>query len=171
MLPDPVTATDLNIYDPAPLPWDRVRVALTYLSRPETPQFLGTVGADGRPHSAGIGCMLHDEGVYFTSGPDARKTRRLESNPACTLSFRLPEIDLVLEGDAHRSTDPDEIDDVTALYRAAGWPAERAGDAVTAPFSAQSAGPAPWYLFRFTPRAAVGIALAPPHGATRWHFA
>jgi hypothetical protein len=87
------------------------------------------------------------------------------------VSFRLPEVDLVLEGDALRTTDHGELDRVTALYAASGWPAEREDDAVTAPYSAQSAGPSPWYLYRFTVRAAVGVALSAPFGATRWRFA
>ena len=45
------------------------------------------------------------------------------------------------------------------------------GDAFTAPFSAPSAGPPPWYLYRLTLHTAVGVATAEPHGATRWDFA
>src|SRR5690348_1180310 len=100
MLPDPVEAVDLNIYGDAELPWSRVCEALKALSRPETPQFLGTAGPDGLPHSAGIGCVEHDGGIFFTSGPKTRKSRDLETNPACTLSIRLPGVDLVLKGEA-----------------------------------------------------------------------
>jgi len=172
MLPDPIKATDLNIYGDAELPWSRVREAIGVgMGKPETPAFLGTVGVDGRPRSAGIGCVAHGDHVYFTSGPKTRKSRNLAANPACTLSIRLPGVDLILEGEAHRTTDPGEIDQVTAIYREGGWPSERDGDAVTAPYSAQSAGPAPWYLYRFTVQAGVAVALVEPHGATRWRFA
>ncbi|GGN67564.1 pyridoxamine 5'-phosphate oxidase family protein [Nocardia rhizosphaerihabitans] len=172
MLPDPVDATDLNIYGTDQLPWSRARAAIENgLAALETAQFLGTVGPDGRPHSAGIGATLVGEHFYFTSGPGTHKSRYLAANPACTLSFRFPDdVDLVFEGTAVRTTDHAEIDLVTADYRATGWPAEREGDAVTAPFSAQSAGPAPWHLYRFTVHAAVGVALTDPHGATRWRF-
>ncbi|WP_067822722.1 pyridoxamine 5'-phosphate oxidase family protein [Actinomadura kijaniata] len=170
MLPEPVSAKDLNIYGEAELPWSRVAAVLGELTKAGTAQFLGTVGPDGRPRSAGIGCVEDGGWIYFTSGPGTRKSRNLAANPACTLSFRLPGVDLVLEGEAHCTTDPDEIDRVTAFYRASGWPSERDGDAVTAPYSAQSAGPPPWYLYRFTPHAAVGVATAEPHGATRWRF-
>ncbi|MCP2341239.1 pyridoxamine 5'-phosphate oxidase family protein [Actinomadura rupiterrae] len=172
MLAEPVEATDLNIYGDAKLPWSRVAEALDAgLPLPESAVFLGTVGPDGRPHSAGIGAAECEGSLYFTSGPKARKTLRLEANPACTISARLPGVDLVLEGDAVRTTDTDEIARVAAVYAAGGWPAEAAGDAITAPYSAQSAGPAPWYVFRFTARVAVGVALAEPYGATRWRFA
>ncbi|MFC4909218.1 pyridoxamine 5'-phosphate oxidase family protein [Actinomadura gamaensis] len=172
MLAEPVEATDLNIYGDGKLSWSLVAEALAAgLPLSETPVFLGTVGPDGRPHSAGIGAVESEGRMYFTSGPGTRKSQRLEANPACTLSARLPGVDLVLEGDAARTTDHAEIARVAALYAAGGWPAEADGDAITAPYSAQSAGPGPWHLYRFTVRAAVGVALAEPFGATRWRFA
>ena len=58
-----------------------------------------------------------------------------------------------------------------AVYRTGGWLGEGDGDAFTAPFSAPSAGPPPWYLYRLTLHTAVGVATAEPHGATRWDFA
>ncbi|MGV9668325.1 pyridoxamine 5'-phosphate oxidase family protein [Nocardia niigatensis] len=172
MLADPVSAQDLNIYGKAELPWDRVqKAAEAGIGLPETPAFLGTVSASGKPSSAGIGCVEAGRQLYFTSGPGSKKSRNLAGNPFCTLSFRFPEVDLVLSGEAYRIVDPGEIDQVTAMFRAGGWPAERSGDSVTAPYSAQSAGPAPWYLYRFTIHTAVGVALTDPHGATRWQFA
>ncbi len=128
---------------------------------------LGTVRPDGSPHAAGVGSIEHAGNIYFTSGPATLKSRNLAANPACTLSVRLPGVDLILQGDAHRTTDAGELDAVTALFRDAGWPCERDGDAVVAPYGAQSAGPPPWHLYRFVLRAAVGVALTEPHGATR----
>ncbi|WP_104182649.1 pyridoxamine 5'-phosphate oxidase family protein [Mycobacterium avium] len=170
MLPTPISATDLNIYGDAELPWSRVLEAMRALPSPETPQFLGTVRPDGSPHAAGVGSIEHAGNIYFTSGPATLKSRNLAANPACTLSVRLPGVDLILQGDAHRTTDAGELDAVTALFRDTGWPCERDGDAVVAPYSAQSAGPPPWHLYRFVLRAAVGVALTEPHGATRWAF-
>jgi hypothetical protein len=40
----------------------------------------------------------------------------------------------------------------------------------TAPFSAPSAGPPPWHLYRFKLHTAFGVATAEPYGATRWRF-
>jgi hypothetical protein len=86
------------------------------------------------------------------------------------VSVRLRGIDLVLDGEAHRVTDSSTLERVAAVYRTGGWPAAVEGDAFTAPYSAPSAGPAPWHLYRLTLRTAVGVANAEPHGATRWVF-
>jgi len=76
----------------------------------------------------------------------------------------------VLEGEATRVTDGPTLERLAALYREVGWPAEVAGDAFTAPYSAPSAGPPPWYLYRFVSQTAFGVAGEEPNGATRWRF-
>ncbi len=133
--------------------------------------FLGTVGPDGRPHAAGVGALWFDGDLCIASGLTTHKSRNLAVNPACTISVKLEGIDLVLEGEARRVTDPPTLEQVAELYRKGGWPAEVEGDALTAPYSAPSAGPAPWHLYRFTFRTAFGVATAEPYGATRWRFA
>lgn len=160
-----------RLYDQDVMPWSRAVDALgTGSLPPDVPCFLGTVSPDGRPHSAGVGVAEHQGHLYFTSGPATRKSRNLSARPACTLSLRLDGIDLILEGDAHRVTDAETLDQVAAVYQDGGWPAERAGDAITAPYSAQSAGPPPWNLYRVDVRSAIGVGLRAPHGASRWRF-
>ncbi|HEV2406031.1 MAG TPA: pyridoxamine 5'-phosphate oxidase family protein, partial [Ktedonobacterales bacterium] len=75
------------------------------------------------------------------------------------------------EGEAARVTDPSTLEAAASRYREGGWPVVVAGDAFTAPFSAPSAGPPPWNLYRFTYNTAYGVATAEPYGATRWRFA
>jgi hypothetical protein len=157
-------------YGSAALEWSRAEAALTQGTTPEFTYFLGTCRPDGTPHAAGIGPQWLDAGFYFTSNPGTRKSRDLAANPQCTISVRLPGIDLVFDGSTRRETDPGTLERVAAGYRAGGWPAQVAGDALTAPFSAPSAGPAPWHVYRFEVRAVVGVATAEPHGATRWSF-
>ena len=153
------------------MPWSRAAEALGIGSLgPDIPCFLGTVRPDGRPHAAGVGVAVHDGALFFTSGPAARKARNLAANPACTLSMRLDGIDLVLEGEARREADRATLTTVAAAYNEGGWPAQVERDAITAPYSAQSAGPGPWHLFRFRIRTAFGVGLRPPHGASRWNF-
>jgi hypothetical protein len=160
-----------ELYEQELMPWSRALEALgTGSLGPDVPCFLGTVRENGRPHSAGVGVAQHDGDLYFTSGPATRKSRNLVENPACTLSLRLVGIDLIFEGDAQRVVDRLTLDQVTAVFRAGGWPAEVDGDAITAGYSAQSAGPPPWRLYRLNVQTAFGVGLREPHGASRWRF-
>lgn len=84
--------------------------------------------------------------------------------------MKLDGIDLILEGDAARVTDSATLEAVASRYREDGWPVEVAGDAFTGPYSAPSAGPPPWRLYRFMAHTAYGVATAEPNGATRWRF-
>jgi hypothetical protein len=169
---EPISTRNLDRYGSAELPWSRPRDILAS----DTPGvdltfFVATVRPDGRPHTAGVGAAWVDEALYFTSGPGTLKSRNLAANPACSVSTRLRGIDLVLEGEAQRVTDASTLEKVAAVYRTGGWPAEVDGDALTAPYSAPSAGPAPWYLYRLALQTAVGVASAEPYGATHWDFA
>ena len=166
----PVEVTNLDRYGSAAIPWSRPHDLLAASATSNTTFFLGTVRPDGRPHAAGVGALWHDGDLYIVSGPETRKTRNLIANPACTISCRLEGIDLILEGQATRVTDQPTLEEVAHLYREAGWPAQVEGEAFTAPYSAPSAGPPPWQLYRFTFHTAFGVAGAEPHGATRWRF-
>ena len=168
---EPVEVTNLDRYGSAVLPWSRPRDILAAgPSGPHVPFFLGTTRPDGRPHAAGVGAVWYDGDLYFTAGPRTRKARNLDADPACTVSARLDGIDLVVEGTADRVTEAAVLEPEAELYRQGGWPAEVADDALTAPFSAPSAGPPPWHLFRVTIHSAVGVATEEPYGATRWRF-
>jgi hypothetical protein len=169
---EPISIRNLDQYGSAELPWSRPRDILAS----DTPQadltfFVATVRPDGRPHSAGVGAAWVDDALYFVGGPGTRRSRNLAVNPACTVSVRLRGMDLVLEGEAYRVADAATLERLAAVYRTGGWPAEVEGDALTAAYSAPSAGPPPWHLYRLTLRTAFGVAGAEPHGATRWDFA
>lgn len=166
----PAEVKNLDRYGSAVLDWSRAHEALTADPSADYVYFLGTCRPDGTPHSAGVGVQWMDGDLYFTSSPAARKARDLAANPVCTISVRLPGIDLVLDGSAERATDPTTLERLAAGYRAVGWPAEVEGQAFTAPFSAPSAGPPPWYVYRFAFHTVVGVGTTEPGGATRWRF-
>lgn len=167
----PVEVTNLDRYGSPALSWSQPSALLAGdPPQPGTTFFLGTSRPDGRPHSAAVGPLWLDGDLYFTSGPGTRKARNLAVNPACTISVGLNGIDLVLEGEATRVTDQPTLEEVARLYREGGWPAQVEDDALTAPYSAPSAGPPPWHLYRFTFHTAFGVATAEPYGATRWRF-
>jgi len=168
---EPISTRNLDRYGSAELEWSRARDLLAR----DTPEenltfFLATVRPDGRPHSAGVGAVWVEDELFFVSGPGTLKSRNLAANPACSVGVRLAGLDLVLEGEAQRVTDPATLERVAAVYRTGGWPASVEGDAFTGPYSAPSAGPAPWYLYRLALHTAVAVAGSEPHGATRWDF-
>jgi Pyridoxamine 5'-phosphate oxidase len=167
---EPTDARNLDRYGSPALPWSRARDILAVPSQTDR-FFLGTVGPDGRPHAAGVGALWFDGDLYVVSGPGTRKSRNLAANPAATISAALRGIDLVLAGEATRVTDGPTLERLAGLYRAQGWPAQVAGDAFTAPYSAPSAGPPPWHLYRFAFHTAFAVASEEPSGATRWRFA
>ena len=167
----PSDTTNLDRYGHDPLPWSRAADALDRQAPgPSKTYVLGTVRPDGRPHAAAVGVLWHEHELFFTSGPGTRKARNLAENPACTIAVGLEGIDLVFEGEARRESDPATLEAAAARYRAGGWPATVEGDAFTAPFSAPSAGPPPWHLYRVTVHTAFGVSTKEPWGATRWRF-
>jgi hypothetical protein len=67
------------------------------------------------------------------------------------------------------TNDPETVARVIANYVAAGW-AHAEGSVIVAPYSAPSAGPAPWDFYEMTPTQAIAVACGEPFGATRWRF-
>ena len=163
---------NLDIYGDPSIPWSRALEQLEAAPSTETPRttWLSTVRPDGRPHMAGIGALWVNGRFYFTSGPGTRKSRNLAQNPTCALSMALPGLDLVIEGRATKVTDQATLERLAERYAAQGWPARVADGALTAEFSAPSAGPPPWDLYTVSPVTAFGVATAKPYGATRWRF-
>src|SRR5918912_5756 len=144
---EPTEVRNLDRYGSPALAWSRARDRLAAPSRTDR-FFLGTVGPDGRPHSAGVGALWSDGDLYVVSGPGTRKSRNLAANPACTISAALRGIDLVFEAEATRITDGPTLERLAALSRDRGGPAEVEGDAFVPPYSPRSAGPPPWHLYR-----------------------
>jgi hypothetical protein len=109
---------------------------------------------------------------WFETGKNTRKGRNLARDPRCTLSVATHEFDLVVEGHADLITDPPTVAAMAERWAAGGWPAkvDETGTALTAEFSAPSAGRPPWHVYRITPTSAVALLTVEPGGATRWRF-
>jgi len=167
----PTTVKNLDRYGDPPLEWSRVhdQVAGDYM-RKDMGQFLSTTDPDGAPHSAAVGGAWMDGDLYFTSSPAARKARNLEAHPQAAMSMFLEGIHAVFEGDVSRVTDKATLEKLAATYNEGGWPVKVEGDAFTAPYSAPSAGPPPWNLYRLRFHTVFGVATEEPNGATKWTF-
>jgi hypothetical protein len=169
----PVETTNLDQYGDQASPWQQALDALNDKEGANASYFfLSTVDQQGRPHTTGIGAIWYEDGLWIVSGPKTRKSRNLATNPACTVAVHLQGIDLVFEGEAKRVTDGATVKKLVGAYRDSGWPAEvdASGDAFTAPYTAPSGGPPPWYLYRVNFHTVFGVG-GEQGGATRWRFA
>lgn len=134
--------------------------------------WLATINRDGSPHVTGIGALWVDDTFWFETGEGTRKGKNLARDPRCSLSVATQEFDLIVEGEARKVTDPPTVAAMAERWAAEGWPArvDDTGVALTAEFSAPSAGPPPWFVYRLSPRTATALMTVEPGGATRWRF-
>jgi PPOX class probable F420-dependent enzyme len=169
-----------DLYGSPPIEWARVeeRLAAGISQAPDTggPNrhtcWLATIDRDGGPHVTGIGALWTDGAFWFETGEHTRKARNIARDPRCTVSVALHDFDVVVEGTAERVSDPATVAERAAQWAAAGWPCtvDESGTALTAPFSAPSAGPPPWWVYRITPGRATALLTVEPGGATRFEF-
>jgi hypothetical protein len=169
-----------DLYELPLMDWDAVvaRLEQNVTQAPDTggPNrhtfWLATVNADGSPHVNGIGAEYTDGAFWFETGEATRKAKNVARDPRCTLSLSTHEFDLVVEGEAQRVTDKATVAKLAAIYAEGGWPCrvDDSGSALTADFSAPSAGPPPWHIYRIDIKAATALGTVEPGGATRWTF-
>jgi hypothetical protein len=132
--------------------------------------FLATVDPAGTPHNVPVGLLWADGAFWFSSGPGTRKSRNIAHDPHVVVTAGLPGLDLVVEGTAAKVTDDATLTKIAGVFGDHGWgPTVRDG-AFYHEFSAPSAGPPPWELYRVTPTRAFGLGTDEPYGATRWTF-
>ena len=169
-----------ELYDLPTLEWEPIaaKLAAGYTQAPGTggpnrhTTWIATIDADGSPNVNGIGSLWLDGEFIFETGRTSRKGRNLERDPRCTISLSLEDFDLVVEGEAELVTDPALVLEVARLFAEDGWPArvDESGTALTAEFSAPSAGPPPWHVYRVVPKSAMVLSIPEPGGATRFEF-
>jgi PPOX class probable F420-dependent enzyme len=175
----PTRTKNLDGYGAAPLGWARVAQVLededgAITQAPGTggpdrhTSWLATIQPDGRPHVVALGVLWRGDRLYFTANASTRKAKNLARDPRAVITVATQSFDLVVEGEAARVVDDDELAAVAAEYAKGGWPARVEGGSLTAPYSAPSAGPPPWDLYRLTPTSVVAMATTAPSGATRF---
>lgn len=168
-----------DLYGAAPMDWPAVAARLDagITQAPGTGGpgrhtcWLTTLNPDGSPHPTGIGVLWLDGAFWFETGERTRKGRNLARDPRCALSVAVHEFDLVVEGEAALVDDPEVVADLARRWSDE-WPVEvdASGTALTAPYSAQSAGPPPWRVYRLDLRTATAVETVEPGRATRWRF-
>jgi hypothetical protein len=180
------TSNLAELYGAPPMTWEDVRARLDrgFSQAPagddrpgEDPgrhtTWLTTVNPDGSPHVTALGALWLDGTYWFETGRTSRKGRNIERDPRCAVALSLRELDLVVEGRAVLVTDPTVVSRLARAWAEDdGWPCtvDESGTALTAPFSAQSAGPPPWHVYRLDIASAQAVQTIEPYGATRWRF-
>lgn len=169
-----------GLYDLPTLQWAPIteRLDRGYTQAPGTggpdrhSTWLATIDADGSPHVTGIGSLWHAGTFWFETGEGTRKGRNLARDPRCTLSLATDEFDLVVRGRAALVDDPAVVAEIAAIFAADGWPCrvDDSGVRLTAEFSAPSAGPPPWAVYRVEIERATALAVTGDGGATTWRF-
>jgi PPOX class probable F420-dependent enzyme len=168
-----------DLYNLPMLEWEPIASKLGDL--PQAPEtggpdrhtcWLTTINPDGSPHTTAVGAMWVDGTFWFVTGKTTRKGKNVARDPRCSIAVSVHDFDLAIDGTAELMTDPATVADMAARYAADGWPCrvDDSGTALTADYSAPSAGPPPWHIYRITIERATALATAGQGGATRWTF-
>lgn len=172
---EPTKVRNLDRYGTRPIAWEPVAGQLfeALSQAPDTggpnrfTYWLATTNAHGTPHVAAVGVLPIDGVLCVVSGLGTRKSRNLARDPRCVLTVSTHRFDLAVEGSARMVTDPVRLERIAQVYADQGWPARvnDEGTALTAPYSAPSAGPPPWHVYEVTPTKVIAVG-GDPGGAT-----
>jgi hypothetical protein len=133
--------------------------------------WLTTVRQDGRPHVTTVAGVWLDGAVHVTTGEDEQKEKNLEQNPHCVVTTGcnvLEGLDVVVEGDAVRESDPARLQALADAYRAKyeGLFPYTVRDGVLHLEEA----PGEVIAYRVRARKAFGFAKGENFSQTRWRF-
>ena len=134
--------------------------------------WLTTINSDGSPHLVPVGALWRDGTFWFQTGTSTKKCRNVTRDPRCSVATSIAGADVVVEGNATRVTDREQLTMIAKAYADSGWPAEvdATGEGITAPFNAPSQGPPPWNVYRIEPTSAIVTLNEEPGGLTRFNF-
>jgi len=168
--PNPATelCASFSDADAVSTDWARARKDLQHAQV----YWLTTVRPEGRPHVTPVLGVWFDGALYFCTGPSERKAKNLAENAHCVLTTGgngLDGLDVVVEGDAAKVSDPTELAGVATTYES------KYGSKFTAPEGT-------WFglgdairrgevlLYRVAPTTAFGFGKGAPYSQTRWSF-
>lgn len=174
----PKSTKNLDGYGAPEIPWSKVRgvldAGLAQAPKSGGPErhtcWLSTINPGDGPHTVPLGTLWIGGAFYFTSGDGTRKSKNLARDPRCSIAVATRPFDLVFEGEAKKVTDKPTLEKVARVFRAQGWKAAVKAGALTAEYSAPSAGPPPWQVYEMVPKTVFAFGTAEPSGAARWDF-
>ncbi|RJL20833.1 pyridoxamine 5'-phosphate oxidase family protein [Bailinhaonella thermotolerans] len=117
---DPTPRLDQRFSDPGTqaTPWPVTREALEHAQL----FWITTVRSDGRPHVTPLVAVWLDDALHFCTGPAEQKTFNLAANPHVVLTTGDGHwdrgLDVVVEGEAVRVTDPAALARLAAAWSA-----------------------------------------------------
>ena len=133
--------------------------------------WITTVRPDGRPHVTPLISVWLDGAAYFCTGQDERKARNLDVNPSCILTTGCNDydegLDVVIEGEAKRTTDAGELQRVADAYEAKYGP-DWHFDVADGAFHGQ--GDTEAWVFELAPAKVLGFGKGKAFSQTRWIF-
>lgn len=132
--------------------------------------WVATVHPTGRPHVVPVLAAVHADALHVAAGPATQKARNLARDPRVTVTTRGEDVDVVIEGAAHRVDESSALASVARAYaRKYGWDVE-ARDGGLHGDGAPTAGPPPYHVFRLAPHRAFGFPVTGNGTPTRWRF-
>src|SRR5262245_24700966 len=109
------------------LEWSRVDHEITARlddwdpTAPDRPTcWLTTINADASPHVTSVGALWHAASFWFQTGRRTRKARNVARDGRCSMSIATRGLDVVIEGEAHRVTDPKLVSEAASLWAKGG---------------------------------------------------
>jgi general stress protein 26 len=117
-LSTPVTVLDRRYSNPNAVAtgWDDTRRALEAAEL----FWISTVRADGRPHVTPVVAVWADGAMHFCTGAEEQKFANLRANPHVVLTTGCSNwdrgLDVVVEGEAARVTDPATLGSLAAVW-------------------------------------------------------
>ena len=140
--------------------------------------WISTVRPDGSPHVTPLLAAWLDGVLYFCTGPDERKAKNIAGNPHCVVTTGCNTLrgglDVVVEGDAVRTTDDEQLRRVADAYLSKygeDWRfAVRDGAFYHDSGSLREDDPGAAWVFGVTPEKVFGFGKGEPFSQTRWRF-
>jgi nitroimidazol reductase NimA-like FMN-containing flavoprotein (pyridoxamine 5'-phosphate oxidase superfamily) len=164
---EPVAVRRLGVGDSRATAWEEAR---RRLAEGDT-YWLATVRPDGRPHLMPVLAVWAEGALHFCTGGATRKGKNLARNPHCVIAVGMDGLDVVLEGEAARTTDEAGLRRVADAYGSKyDWQVTVRDGAFHDAEGAPTAGPPPYDVYEVTPTSVFGFGTDGTFSPTRWQF-